>query len=192
MKKLMIIMAVAMAAFASQAATASWKVSGGNIFDSTGTATKYAGTAYMFDAGTITMANLFAAYEANSSYDFAANAAGTLTIANGAVATTGNTFAYGESGNNYSFYMVIVDNGNIYFSNQKDNLAALNPRRSEALLLHRKTTVQPPSQELLLQVQGSKELVIGLPFRSRPLVFSCSSASRVSHSAAVVRNSISA
>ena len=127
MKKLMIIMAVAMAAFASQAATASWKVSGGNIFDSTGTATKYAGTAYMFDAGTITMANLFAAYEANSSYDFAANAAGTLTIANGAVATTGNTFAYGESGNNYSFYMVIVDNGNIYFSNQKDNLAALNP-----------------------------------------------------------------
>jgi hypothetical protein len=81
----------------------------------------------VFDAGTMSMANLFAAFEANTSYDFASTAAGTVTIANGAVSSTANTFAYGESGNYYSFYMVIVDDNNIYFSNSKDNLAGANP-----------------------------------------------------------------
>lgn len=127
LKKLMVVAAAAMMAFVSQAATASWKVTAGNIFDSSGSSTKYAGSAYVFDAGVLAMASLFDAYKADRGYDFAAGAAGSVTIANGAVATSRNTFSYGESGNTYNFYMVVVDGDNIYFSNQKDNLSALNP-----------------------------------------------------------------
>lgn len=127
LKKLMIVAAAAMMAFVSQAATANWKVTAGNIFDSSGASTKYAGSAYVFDAGVLAMASLYAAYEADRSYDFAANAAGSVTIANGAIASSGNSFSYGESGSTYDFYMVVVDGDNIYFSNQKDNLSALNP-----------------------------------------------------------------
>lgn len=127
LKKLMVVAAAAMMAFVSQAATANWKVTAGNIFDSSGTSTKYAGTAYVFDAGVFAMASLYAAYEADRGYDFAASAAVSVTIANGVVTTSGNTFSYGESGNYYDFYMVIVDGDNIYFSNQKNNLAAQNP-----------------------------------------------------------------
>ena len=129
MKKLMIATAIALMAIASQAATASWKVTAGNLYNSTASSVKYSGTAYIYDSGSISMAALFAAVDAatTASYNFAGTAAGTVTIANGSVASTGNTFSYGESGNNYSFYLVVVEGDNLYFSNEKADLSAANP-----------------------------------------------------------------
>ena len=130
MKKLMIAAAIVCAAVMSQAATASWKASCGNLFDGTGStaaANKYSGTAYIFATSQYTQQALFEAYEADSSFNFASKAAGTVTIASGSVSSTANTFVFGDGGDVYSLYMVVVNGDNMYFSNILADKSAYNP-----------------------------------------------------------------
>ena len=135
MKKILIACLSVMAAVAANAATANWKVTGGNIYDSSATSTKYSGNIYVMDAGTMAMAALFSAFEANTSMDLATKAVATLQVSSGAVVTTSsaNQFSYGEAGSNYSFYIAIVDGDNIYMSNQLNDKAALNPPTAQTL-----------------------------------------------------------
>lgn len=137
MKKIILFAVVASALCGAQAAECVWKASGGNIFDSSGTSTKYAGSVYVFDNAKLTMEQVFNAFVADSSYDFGANAAATLSAANGAiVATSGaNQFTYGEEGaaTTYSFYLAVVDGNNIYFSNLAANKTALAPPTAQTV-----------------------------------------------------------
>ena len=139
MKKLMVIAAIAMAVSGAQAASYVWKATGGNIFDSSGTSTKYAGSVYVFDNSAITMSALYDAFAADTSYNFGANAAATLTANNGSIVTTSgaNQFTYGEEGAGnptaYSFYLAIVDGDNLYVSNLISNKDVLAPPTAQTL-----------------------------------------------------------
>ena len=137
MKKLMVIAAIAMAVSGAQAASYVWKATGGNIFDSSGTSTKYAGSVYVFDNSTITMSALYDAFAANPSYDFGANAAATLTAANGSIVTTSNAnqFEYGTEGgaSTFSFYLAVVDGDNLYVSNLIADKTAFAPPTATTL-----------------------------------------------------------
>ena len=133
MKKLVTITFAALAAVTVNAATANWKVTGGNIYDSTGSSTKFTGTAYVIDA-TTTMSALYDAF-ASGSLNLATTAAASISVSAGAVVTTSgaNAFSYGEAGSNYSFYLAIVDDDNIYMSNLLSDKAALNPPTQQGL-----------------------------------------------------------
>ena len=126
MKKLIIAVFAVCAAVAAQAAAANWKANASNMY--AGNATdKFTGTAYIFDAGVTSQAALFAIFDAGtaigtSTAGYVASApinAGAMPWAN---------FSYGEQSTtdttqNYSFYFVVVDGDDIYFSNEK-SLAA--------------------------------------------------------------------
>jgi len=137
MKKIILFAVVASALCGAQAASYVWKATGGNIFDSSGASTKYTGSVYVFDNSQLTMQQVYDAFVANSSYDFGANAAATLSAANGAiVATSGaNQFSYGEEGSasSFSFYLAVVDGNNIYFSNMVADKAVLAPPTAQTL-----------------------------------------------------------
>ena len=124
MKKLIIAVFAVCAAVAAQAAAANWKANASNMY--VGNATdKFTGTAYIFDAGVTSQAALFAIFDAGtaigtSTAGYVASApinAGAMPWAN---------FSYGEQSesaanlNNYSFYFVVINDKDIYFSNEKD------------------------------------------------------------------------
>jgi len=123
MKKLIIAVAAVCAAVAVQAAAANWKATASNLY--AGNATdKYSGTAYIFDAGVTSQAALFAIFDAGTAIGTStAGYAGSATITTGTMGQT--TFTYGNQSasasdlSNYSFYFVVVDDQNIYFSNEK-------------------------------------------------------------------------
>ena len=98
MKKVMIILAVAMAAVASQAASFKW--TGANIYGASGA--KYTGAAAMY-AYTTSLA------DAVKVTDIAINA-GTIVASAGST-TAGFTYDWSgaETGTKYNFYMVITD-----------------------------------------------------------------------------------
>ena len=137
MKKIIIFAVIASAFCGLHAAECMWKATGGNIFDSSGTSTKYTGSVYVFDNSQLTMQQVYDAFVANSSYDFGANAAATLSANNGAIVTTSsaNQFAYGEEGaaTSYSYYFAIVDGDNIYFSSLAANKTALAPPTAQTV-----------------------------------------------------------
>lgn len=126
MKKIMIMMAVAGLAIASQAASFSWMTSsmgtGGVIKDSSGTALAGA-TAYLFDASTISQSALLEAFVADSSsiagYGIA-NATATTSSA-GKIAKV--TFDYGTyvagQVDTVDFYFAIVNGDEIFISSMK-------------------------------------------------------------------------
>lgn len=137
MKKIILFAVIASALCGAQAASYVWKATGGNIFDSSGTSTKYTGSVYVFDNSQLTMQQVYEAFAANSSYGFAANAAATLSVANGSFVTTSsaNQFEYGAEGGAtaYSFYFAVVDGNNIYFSNLKADVAVYAPPTSQSI-----------------------------------------------------------
>ena len=68
MKKLMVMVALVAAAVSANAASYSWKASSGRLFDGKGsdTANRYAGTGYLFAAGTVSQSDIVAALVAGT------------------------------------------------------------------------------------------------------------------------------
>jgi len=68
MKKLMILLAATVVGFAANAAAYSWSASNGRLFDGQGstTANRYAGTGYLFNAATVSQAEILAAFASDS------------------------------------------------------------------------------------------------------------------------------
>ena len=116
MKKLMMALAAVAVAAGVQAAQIKW--SAANVYAGNST-DKVLGTAYLYDAATISQSALFAAIEAAAgSYDMSSKAISSATMATaGAVPAT--TFGYGATGTQYTMYFAILDGDNVYFSNEK-------------------------------------------------------------------------
>ena len=116
MKKLMMALAAVAIAAGVQAAQIKW--SAANVYAGNST-DKVLGTAYLYDAATISQSALFAAIEAaGGSYDMSSKAISSAAMATaGAVPNT--TFAYGSTTTEYTFYFAILDGDNVYFSNEK-------------------------------------------------------------------------
>ena len=127
MKKLIIAVAAICAAVAVQAATANWKASASNMY--AGNATdKFTGTAYIFDAGVTSQAALFAIFEGGTAIGSStAGYVGSAAISSGAMSAT--AFSYGDQSasatdtSNYTFYFAVIQDDNIYFSNEKAMVA---------------------------------------------------------------------
>ena len=122
MKKIMIAVAVIAMATASQAANWKWGIA--NVFDGTGsteTTAKVTGTAYLFDSAVLTQSALYDAL-ANGGDIATLTSVTSRDFANGIVNANdaASQFVYGEGGMKYSFYAVIVDGDQAYFSNIKE------------------------------------------------------------------------
>lgn len=114
-------MVVCTAVFA-HAAAANWKASASGMYNGTGSTADsalYSGTAYVFDAGVTSQAALFALLEGGAT--IGASTAGYVTSATfDEGAFGGLNFSNGEQGGgSYTYYFVIVDGDNAYFSNEK-------------------------------------------------------------------------
>ena len=122
MKKIMIALAAVVCATAVQAASFSWTSTGlastKNIYAADGATMLYtannAAVLYLFDAATVSQADLLASLRDGASIaDF-------TSIANQTIASnsrlTSQTVSYGDSGNNYTFYTAIVDGDNVFLS----------------------------------------------------------------------------
>lgn len=126
MKKLILTAAIVCAAVVTQAATANWKVSAANIFDGTGTTTKYAGGAYFFDAKSISQSALFALFDADNGLDLSAQTGylSSGTVANGVISSASNQFGAFEQGSGYQdFFFALVDGDKMFLSDVKSVLA---------------------------------------------------------------------
>ena len=124
MKKIMMAVAIVCAAVGVQAATANWKVSAANIFDGTGGTTKYAGSAYFFNANAIDQAALFALFTSDPTFDLTAQTGylATGTVANGVIssANASNQFdAFDQASGDHNFFFVLVDGDKMYLSSTK-------------------------------------------------------------------------
>ena len=122
MKKLIIAMAVVCTAVFAHAAAANWKASAKDMYNGTGSTADsalFSGTAYLFDAGVTSQAALFAILEGGTAIGSStAGYVASLTFADGAAPAV--SFANGEqSGGSYTYYFVVVDGDNAYFSNEK-------------------------------------------------------------------------
>ena len=104
MKKLMVIVALVAAAVSANAAQYQWSAPTGRLFDGQGTATanRYAGTGYLFAAGTVSQADIVAAL-----------VAGTLDTTLGTTLAQ-NTFASGRA-SMYSTAFETTSLANAYF-----------------------------------------------------------------------------
>lgn len=121
MKKIMMAVAIVCAAVGVQAATANWKVAAANIFDGTGGTTKYAGSAYFFNADALDQASLFALFAADTALDLSAQTGylASGTVANGAINanTAANQFgAFEQASGDHSFFFVLVDGDKMFLS----------------------------------------------------------------------------
>ena len=115
-------MAVVCTAVFAHAAAANWKASAKDMYDGTGSTADsalYSGTAYLFDAGVTSQAALFAIIEGGTAIGSStAGYVATLTFDEGAAPAT--SFTNGEqSGGSYTYYFVVIDGDNAYFSNEK-------------------------------------------------------------------------
>lgn len=121
MKRIMMAAAIVCAAVGVQAATANWKASAMNIFDGTGGTTRYAGSAYFFNADAIDQAALFALFTADPTFDLTAQTGylASGTVANGVINanTADNQFgAFDQGSGKYNFFFVLVDGDKMYLS----------------------------------------------------------------------------
>lgn len=137
MKKLILTAAIVCAAVITQAATANWKVSASNIFDGTGSTTKYAGSAYFFDADAISQSALFALFDMDNGLDLSSQTGylASGTVANGVINanTAANKFGAFEQGSgDHNFFFVLVDGDKMYLSNTK--MAAAGSTDSDVML----------------------------------------------------------
>ena len=94
MKKLMVMVALVAAAVSANAASYVWSASTGRLFDGQGTATanRYAGTGYLFAAGTVSQSDIVAAL-----------VAGTLDTKLGSTLAQ-NTFSNGRTSDNSAVF----------------------------------------------------------------------------------------
>lgn len=122
MKKLMIVAAVAMVAFASNASSFNWSNTGGAsngiIYDYTASSTALysstvAYTAYLFCTSDTTQADLLTALRKGDALsDYAIGGNSTTTLNSSSKITKTDTFDYGVVGNYYDFYFAILDEAN--------------------------------------------------------------------------------
>ena len=114
MKKLLII-AVAMAAVAANAATFSWKTSAtGKIYGADSTTLLASGTAYLFDSGKVSQATVLAAFDAGTALSTLAYADST-SVSSGAIAEKSFDVPAGyASGDAFAGYFAIVVDDSIY------------------------------------------------------------------------------
>ena len=122
MKKLIVAAAVVCTAVFAHAAAANWKASASGMYNGTGStedSALYSGAAYLFDAGVTSQAALFALIEAGTGIGTStAGYVATATFDEGAFG--GLTYSNGEQGGGaYTYYFVVVDGNNAYFSNEK-------------------------------------------------------------------------
>ena len=116
MKKLMMTLAVVVTAAVAQAASFDWKTSAtGKLYEAGSTTATITGTAYIFDVAATTQQSVLDAFVQNKTWttgslDNKAVSAGKIT------ATNGEAFNYGTSGNDYYFYVALVDGDNIFIS----------------------------------------------------------------------------
>ena len=116
MKKLMIALAIVAMAAITQAASFDWKTSAtGKIYEAGTTTLLASGTAYIFDAASVSQQTVLSAFLDDKTWttgnlDSKAVSAGVIS------ATKGEAFAYGTAGNNYDFYVALVAGDNIFIS----------------------------------------------------------------------------
>ena len=120
MKKLMIMVALVAAAVSANAASYSWKAATGRLFDGKGsdTANRYAGTGYLFAAGTTGQSVIVAALVAGTLDTTLNSALSQNTFVSGRTSSTSAAFA-GDSLANVYFVVTGTDaNGNagVYIS----------------------------------------------------------------------------
>ena len=113
MKKLMMALAAVAVAAGVQAAQIKW--SAANVYAGNST-DKVLGTAYLYDAATISQSALFDAIVAGAgSYNMSTKAISSVAMATaGAVPAT--TATYGAGNTSYTLYFAILDGDNVYFS----------------------------------------------------------------------------
>lgn len=128
MKKIMIALAAVTVAAVTQAASFNWKTGGTgtnqvfwdngstkNLFTTSGEA-----TVYLFDAGVLSQNALLTylrAATSNKITDKTAVATTTINDSSKLVAITDGSISYGSAGNDYNFYMAVLDTeGNLFLS----------------------------------------------------------------------------
>ena len=148
MKKLLII-AVAMAAVAANAATFNWKTtSTGKIYEAGTTTLLGSATAYLFDAGKVSQAAVLAAFDAGTAISTLAYA-DTTSVASGAIAQKAFDVPTGySSGDTFDGYFALVVDDSIYIG---PNSAVETPSTgSKALSFNAKAS----SQAAALDISG--------------------------------------
>ena len=118
MKKLMVIVAVAMAAIVSQAATFKWSTtSTGKIYEAGTTTLLASGTAYFFDQDVVSQASLVTAFAGGKLDLSKQTSVDSNTISVGALA--GKVATYGEVGTQYTFYLAVLTDDGLYIGPTK-------------------------------------------------------------------------
>ena len=125
MKKIMIALAAVALAVSAQAASFNWASSGTaaakTMYAADGATTLYASagaaTLYLFDAATLSQADLLAELRNGGSIDgFTSVATQSLTSDS---RLSGKVFNYGSADVSYDFYMAVVDGDNVFISDIK-------------------------------------------------------------------------
>ena len=116
MKKLMMTLAVVATAAAVQAASFDWKTSAtGKIYEAGTTTLLASGTAYIFDVAATTQQSVLDAFASGKTWT-TGNLNSKAVEAGAIKATNAEAFNYGTSGNDYYFYVALVDGDNIFIS----------------------------------------------------------------------------
>ena len=115
MKKLMIVVAVVCAAFASQAAAFDWKTSTGQQVYAMNTTDKASGTAYLFDAASYTQTAIVEAFVAGTFSALTYLDSATLE-STGAIKAKSDKFDWGTAGSTLEAVFAVVADDNIYIS----------------------------------------------------------------------------
>ena len=124
MKKIMIAVAAVALAVSAQAASFNWTSAGSSsakTLYAVGGDTLYASagavTIYLFDAGTVSQADLLAGLRSEKTItDYSAVASQALADTSRLTATE---FKYGSADVGYNFYMAVVDGDNVFISDSK-------------------------------------------------------------------------
>ena len=116
MKKLMVVLAIFTMAAVTQAASFDWKTgTTGKIYEAGTTTLLGSGTAYIFDAASVSQQTVLTAFLDDKTWT-----TGNLhskSVSSGAIAATkGEAFSYGVADTTYNFYVALVNGDNIFIS----------------------------------------------------------------------------
>ena len=146
MKKLLVI-AIAMATVAANAASFSWKTTTtGKIYEADSTKLLSSATAYLFDSGKVSQAAVLAAFDAGTAISTLAYA-DTTSVTSGAISTkTFDVPAGYNTGDAFNAYIAIVVDDSIYIGNE---YATTTPGTgTKAISLNEKTASQAAALDI--------------------------------------------
>lgn len=120
MKKVMIMLALVVVATMTQAASFKWTSTGTTtnnkkFYGSDGNAVTSELQAYLFDAATVSQADLLAGLKNGDAITKYSSVA-TGTVGSDSKFTAVDNISYGTAGTTYNFYMAVVDGGQVMFS----------------------------------------------------------------------------